>query len=350
MSNHPELSFRQSVDRMVDRAIATRDLPLGLAEQIRSCNWVYQVQFGVKLGDHTRSSPAGAPSTASNPAGQGRHPLRRLRQPGRGRGARGADVIQVLHRDDPFGGSKGALKIDPRNTRKGSRENHPPLRAGIGQARPHPPQPQCARPRHGHREREMGWISDTYQPFPQTGQGMGCVTGKPVHLGGSSGALRPPAGRAVRPAEFFRHPRIHPRRARRLARGQADRRAGPRQRRLPRGQVPSGEDGATITTIIERDGAFHSANGLDVEAVKPHIAEHHGVKGFPGANYTADGASLLEADCDILPRPRWKPSLTTTTPPASRPRSSPRRPTARSPTPPTDSPRKRHRHHPDASL
>ena len=51
MSNHPELSFRQSVDRMVDRAIATMDLPLGLAEQIRSCNSVYQVQFGVKLGD-----------------------------------------------------------------------------------------------------------------------------------------------------------------------------------------------------------------------------------------------------------------------------------------------------------
>ncbi|MEE2942113.1 MAG: Glu/Leu/Phe/Val dehydrogenase dimerization domain-containing protein, partial [Verrucomicrobiota bacterium] len=49
MSNQPELSFRESVDRMFNRAIETMDLPLGLAEQIRSCNSVYQVQFGVKL-------------------------------------------------------------------------------------------------------------------------------------------------------------------------------------------------------------------------------------------------------------------------------------------------------------
>ena len=51
MKNSHELSFRESVDRMFDRATATMDLPPGLADQIRCCNSVYQVQFGVKLDD-----------------------------------------------------------------------------------------------------------------------------------------------------------------------------------------------------------------------------------------------------------------------------------------------------------
>ena len=34
---------------MYDRAAATLDLPIGLADQIRTCNSVYQVKFGVKI-------------------------------------------------------------------------------------------------------------------------------------------------------------------------------------------------------------------------------------------------------------------------------------------------------------
>jgi glutamate dehydrogenase (NAD(P)+) len=60
------------------------------------------------------------------------------------------------------------------------------------------------------------------------------------------------------------------------------------------------EDGCRIVGIIERDGAIVSAGGLNVEAVKNHVTEHGGVKGFPGAQYTEDGGSILEYDCDIL--------------------------------------------------
>ena len=51
MQNSNEPSFRENVDLMFDRAAATLDLPLGLAEQIRTCNAVYQVKFGVKTQD-----------------------------------------------------------------------------------------------------------------------------------------------------------------------------------------------------------------------------------------------------------------------------------------------------------
>ena len=38
-----EVSFRQDVDLAFDRAVATLDLPPGLANQIKACNSVYQV-------------------------------------------------------------------------------------------------------------------------------------------------------------------------------------------------------------------------------------------------------------------------------------------------------------------
>jgi glutamate dehydrogenase (NAD(P)+) len=158
-------------------------------------------------------------------------------------------------------------------------------------------------PDMGTGEREMGWISDTYQSlFPEQANGMGCVTGKPVHLGGIDGRVEA-TGRGVQYGlrEFFRHPDD-------VARAKLDGTLeGKRIVVQGLGNVGyhaakflNGEDGAKITAIIERDGAIHSADGLDVEAVKAHIIENHGVKGYPGADYTEDGASLLEAECDIL--------------------------------------------------
>ena len=60
------------------------------------------------------------------------------------------------------------------------------------------------------------------------------------------------------------------------------------------------EDGAKITGIIERDGAIIDEAGLPVERVKQYLIENGGVRGFPGAQYVADGASVMEHDCDIL--------------------------------------------------
>jgi glutamate dehydrogenase (NAD(P)+) len=62
----------------------------------------------------------------------------------------------------------------------------------------------------------------------------------------------------------------------------------------------SEEDGCIITGIIERDGALHNEDGLDVEAVRAWIVKHGGVSGYPDANHHADGSLLLEAECEIL--------------------------------------------------
>ena len=52
--------------------------------------------------------------------------------------------------------------------------------------------------------------------------------------------------------------------------------------------------------MIERDGAVFNPAGLDVEAVHHWISGHGGVSGFPDATFVAEGATLLEEDCDIL--------------------------------------------------
>ena len=62
----------------------------------------------------------------------------------------------------------------------------------------------------------------------------------------------------------------------------------------------SEDDGARITGIIERDGALQNEAGLDVEAIHAWIVKHGTITGYPDASLITDGASVLEADCDIL--------------------------------------------------
>ncbi|MEO1787836.1 MAG: glutamate dehydrogenase, partial [Pseudomonadota bacterium] len=62
----------------------------------------------------------------------------------------------------------------------------------------------------------------------------------------------------------------------------------------------SEEDNCKIVGIIERDGALFNTEGLDVDAVREWIVKHGGVTGFPDAAHHAEGAAVLEEECDIL--------------------------------------------------
>ena len=52
--------------------------------------------------------------------------------------------------------------------------------------------------------------------------------------------------------------------------------------------------------MIERDGVVRNPDGLDIEALKAHIAETGGVSGFAGGAHDPDGAAALTDECDIL--------------------------------------------------
>ena len=57
-------------------------------------------------------------------------------------------------------------------------------------------------------------------------------------------------------------------------------------------------EGAKIVAVSDVSGGVHDPGGLDVKALLAWVADHRGVKGFPGAR--ALTTPIVEYDCDIL--------------------------------------------------
>jgi glutamate dehydrogenase (NAD(P)+) len=305
MSTDAEPSFRQSVDLMFNRAAARLDLGPGLAEKIRVCNSTYTVRFGVRLRGRieTFTGYRSVHSEHLEPVKGGIRYSLGVTQ----------DEIEALAAlmtykcalvETPFGGSKGGLCIDPRAYEEHEIEQITRRFAYelIKRDLIHPAQNVPA-PDLGTGEREMAWIADQYARMNTTDiNARACVTGKPPHAGGIRGRLEA-TGRGVQYAlqEFFRHPEDAARA--RLAGGIAGKRVivqGLGNVGFHTAKFLSEEDGARITAIIERDGAVLDPAGLDVARVQAWMAETGGVRGLPGAQFTENGARVLEEDCDIL--------------------------------------------------
>ncbi len=299
------LSFRASVDRMVDRALEALKIDPGTAEAIKSCASVLKVQFPVEIDGRIEvfTGWRAVHSTHRLPAKGG---IRYA--PDVGQGEVEALAALMTYKcavvDVPFGGSKGALLIDPRRyTRDQLRRITRRFTAELARRGFLSPATNVPAPDMGTGEREMAWIADTYKHlFPEDVNHLACVTGKPVTLGGIRGR-KEATGRGVQYAlqEFFRHPAAV--REAGLKGGLGDQRIvvqGLGNVGYHAAKFLSEEDGARIVAVIERDGAVVNEAGLDVEAVRRHLVEHGGVKGFAGATYVEDGASVLELECDIL--------------------------------------------------
>ena len=297
--------FLHSVEKMVDQALARMDLPVGLADQLRVCRSVYHVRFPVKIRGEFRVFQ-GWRVTHSE------HKL-----PAKG-GIRFApdvdqDEVEALAMlmtfkcavvDVPFGGAKGGLRIDPREYDRDEMEKIT-RRFAIELDRKGylSPSTNVPAPDMGTGEREMAWIANSYRTLhPEDIDAEACVTGKPPQMGGIRGRVEA-TGRGVQNGlqELFRHPDDVK---------EAGLEGGLEGKRVVvQGLGNVGyhaalfleqEDGARITAIIERDGAIVNERGLSVDAVAQYLRENAGVRGFPDGEYVADGASVLEADCDIL--------------------------------------------------
>lgn len=299
------MSFRESVECMVDQAIDIMGLDEGMGHALKVCQSVVQVSFPVVI-DGKAEIFTGWRATHSD-----------HRLPSKG-GIRYAPIVDqdeveamaalMTYKcaivDVPFGGSKGGLVIDPACyqtheleaiTRRFSKELID--KGYLGPARNVPA------PDMGTSAREMGWMTDTYrQMFPNDINYLGAVTGKPVEHGGVRGRNEA-TGRGVQFAlrELFRHPREIERAG--LSGKLADKRV------IVQGLGNVGyhaahflqiEDNCRIVAIIEHDGVVSNPDGLDVASVREHIRETGGVKGFPGGDCQLDGAAALEWDCDVL--------------------------------------------------
>jgi glutamate dehydrogenase (NAD(P)+) len=305
MSTPAEPSFRQSVDIMFSRAAALMNLGPGLEEKIRVCNSCYTVRFGVRLRGriHTFTGYRAVHSEHMEPVKGGIRYAPNVNQ----------DEVEALAAlmtykcalvETPFGGSKGGLTIDPREWEEEELERITRRFAYelIKRSLIHPSQNVPA-PDMGTGEREMAWIADQFARMNTTEiDSRACVTGKPLNAGGIQGRVEA-TGRGIQYAlrEFFRHPDDV--KLANLTPGLAGKRI------IVQGLGNVGhhaakfldeEDGCLIVGIIERDGAILDPKGLPVERVKAHMTETGGVRGFPGAEYSADGMAAMELPCDIL--------------------------------------------------
>jgi len=303
--NAQEPSFRESVDIMFNRAVALMDLPPGLEEKIRVCNATYTVRFGVRLCGkiQTFTGYRSVHSEHMEPVKGGIRYSLGVNQ----------DEVEALAAlmtykcslvEAPFGGSKGGLCIDPREydeyeleliTRRFAYEL---IKRDLINPAQNVPAPDM-----GTGEREMAWIADQYKRMNTTElNGNACVTGKPINAGGIQGRTEA-TGRGVQYAlhAFFRDKEGL---AKANLTGGLD---GKRVIVQGLGNVGyhaakflSEEDGCKVIAVIEYNGAVYKENGLNIEALKQYITTNGSPKGFPGATFTSEGATLLEEECDIL--------------------------------------------------
>ena len=302
MSKNNE-TFLQSVERTFDHAADLVGIDPGLRHKIKVANSTYTVRFGVGLRDqlYTFTGYRSVHSEHMEPVKGGIRYSPIADQ----------DEVEALAAlmtykcalvEAPFGGSKGALVIDPKLwtdselekiTRRFAQELS--KRSLISSAQNVPA------PDMGTSEREMAWIADEYKRLnPTELNPWACVTGKPVNKGGIRGRIEA-TGRGVQYAlrEAFRHPRdIEIAGMKGSLKDKKIIVQGLGNVGYHAAKFLSEEDESIITCVIEHDGAVVDANGIDIEKLHKHIQEHGGVKGYLA--YTEDSKSCLAMECDIM--------------------------------------------------
>ena len=299
-------SFLDDVNAMYDEAADQLDMPDGLAEKIGVCNATYVTRFGVRLRGrmHTFTGWRAVHSTHTSPAKGG---IRFAPDADQNEVEALAAVMsyKCALLDLPFGGSKGGLRINPGDwephelekiTRRFAQEL---IRHGFLSSGSNVPAPDM-----GTGEQAMMWMVDEYRRFkPDDINGLACVTGKPLDGGGIDGRTEA-TGRGVQYAihAFFDSPAA-------LAEAGMTGASLAGKTVIVQGlgnvgyhaaKFLSAQDGCLITAVIERDGVLRNPDGIDIEALKSHLTDTGGLKGFAGGRYSPDGISALTDPCDIL--------------------------------------------------
>ncbi len=298
-------SFLAQVEASFDRAAALTSHHPTLLSQIRQCNTVVQFSFPLRRDDGTLETIH---------AWRAEHSQHKLPTKGGIRYDVNVDAEETMALaalmtykcavvDVPFGGAKGGIRISRHKFSEGEleritrrytfelvRKNY--IGPGI----------DVPAPDFGTGPKEMAWIADTYAQIRSDDlNALGCVTGKPVQLGGIRGRTEA-TGRGV----FFGVREacdvVEDMKGLGLTPGLAGKRV------VVQGLGNVGyhaakfleEGGAVIVGIAEREGAVHNPKGLDLEAVVAHRKAKGTCLGFAGAIDIAPSLAALELDCDIL--------------------------------------------------
>ena len=299
-------SFLENVQTYMQSTVDMLDLPEGLGERIMQCNSTYTVRFGVRLKGRIHSftgwrcvhsehfEPAkGGIRYAENAYGEEVEAMAALMS------------LKCALVDVPFGGSKGALQINPKDwedkeieriTRRFTQELV--KRALIG------PGVNVPAPDMGTSEREMAWIADEYRrasPMDAVNS-QACVTGKPPSKGGLNGRTQA-TGRGV---VYAIHAYLKDEKSKELNNNIELKNArvviqGFGNVGYNTAKFLSEEDKAKVICIVEQDGYVYNEDGLNIEELYQHKNEKGSVLGFSGAtNSSQNNEEGLCKECDIL--------------------------------------------------
>ena len=298
-------SMLSSTNRLIDDALNYTNISKELAHRIKVPNATYSINFGVRLNDklHTFNGWRCVHSDHMEPVKGGiRFDIDSNLEEVEGLAALMTYKNAII--EVPYGGSKGALKINPNDwsedelekiTRRFAQELIE--RDMINPARNVPA------PDMGTSSREMAWIADEYKRMhPADINSLACVTGKPVGKGGISGREEA-TGRGVQfiIREFFRNKDDFK---------LANFKGGLKGKKIAiQGFGNVGfhiakflqeEDDCIIEAILEFNGAIRNNNGINVSEAHDFFRQNNTFHGFSGGEFINDGNSLLKEKFDIL--------------------------------------------------
>jgi len=192
----------------------------------------------------------------------------------------------------PFGGGKSGIRCDPASLSPEARETI--IRSFTRGIKRHiGPEIYIPAPDMGTNEADMGHVRDCIAYSNGTSITKGCfVTGKPVILGGIIGR-REATGKGVIFTTLAACEKIgiDITKARIAVQGFGN-----------VGQVAAtwaAKSGARVIAVSDITGGIINEQGLDIDALREHVKETGGVRGFKDATETTNN-DVLEASCDIL--------------------------------------------------
>jgi glutamate dehydrogenase (NAD(P)+) len=300
-----DLNFLHQVEQQFDKAAACLDYHPSLTTQIKTCRNVYEFNFPVKVNG-TIQIFRGWRAEHSHHRKPTKGGIRYAEHVDKDEVAALASLMtfKCAIVNVPFGGSKGAVKINPYTTpvevlEKVTRRYAAELvwKGFIG------PGINVPAPDMGTGEREMAWIADTFDVM-NNGQvdNFGCVTGKPVSQGGIAGRTEA-TGRGT----FYgvREALSHKEDIKRLGltpglEGKSVVIQGYGNVGWHAAHIMAAEGGAKIIAIGEWNGWLHNEKGIDLVALEAWRKEKKTLLGFPGAKTHDKPAGVLEVPCDVL--------------------------------------------------
>ncbi len=299
------MNFLQTFNHFYDSAVKYLQIPVGLSDQIKSCDSVYHLRFPITLDN-------GEIRVIDAWHGEHSHHMSPLKGGIRFSSVVNEDEVRALASlmtfkcalvNVPFGGGKGGIKIDTKDftineleriTRRYTFELH--SRNSLG------PNTYVPSTDYGTTSREMSWIYSTFKTLSNSNiDSAASVTSKNIAQGGVKGR-KEATGRGV----FIGLREL-------LDDKEEMSKIGLKKGLKGKSVVIQGfgnvgyhaalflsKAGAKIIGICEYNGSIFNAKGLDPVKVKEHIKDGNKITDYKDCKSNEDPYHAFYEDCDIL--------------------------------------------------